>query len=779
MDKILSMFGNITGSPADAAAGLVVGNAPLYEFNKYKGCVLTKRIHHAAGRTHDAVTFKTSDCMWEVDMQEEACKPVSTGQAGQRILFRFKIVDGACTNASVGAVFHLKEWSEDVHLFMPGAVYKGNRFRSYPCSWYGCYEKRDAKPSADQIVADIPRLNWRKRSLSRIQLLTRDLTTPAVGFWYPAKKKAVFFLTDQGDARGDTLIEVGENSSHNDAWVRFTLPGVREGTFYSLNGRQPSPDRGASFTAGETVMLKLIIYEFPCKDLRSFHEFFFGIRRTELPDRPELPGVTLSRASELQHKVVSEDRWSEKHRIFWDEKNPNWYFQTGWTGGMMKDFPVYVTGNAADRKHVKEALRTYNGGWSPSGLMYGRFDKKGYWSSDNAVPGFEPLEKRPYMKDWTLSRRHGDVLIYLHKTVRFIRREESAFKLPHDFLANLRRSADVLCGIFEKYGQLGQYLDQNTGEIRVGGSTAAANIPSGLLLAWQEFGDEKYLKTAQALANQIYNQYTVHGNMNGTPADILQSPDCEGPTLLLASLCDLYDVTGDKQWLVRAEHCAWLLSTWVSSYDYDFSRHFSGSEFQRLNIKTVGAIVASSQNMIGTPGLCVSSGLPLLRLYRATGDVRHLDLLRDIEFCLMRAMARPERLSLGEDGSPIPAGWIAERFSTTDVHMPASFWKASTPWCQTAMMLTCLEIPSVYIVADRKLVYAFDTIRVNSVKTGNNSVQLTVTNPTEFPAKYKVMLETAGELDKPLPLFHFERFRSFDFQPNETRTITIPAGAGQ
>jgi hypothetical protein len=377
------------------------------------------------------------------------------------------------------------------------------------------------------------------------------------------------------------------------------------------------------------------------------------------------------------------------------------------------------------------------------------------------------------MKDWTLSRRHGDVLIYLLKTARLMRRQQPDYPPPPNFYQNLKRSADVLCRTFEKYGQLGQYLDQNTGDVRLGGSTAAASIPAGLLQAWEEFGDAKYLATAQALAAQLYDQFTAHGNMNGTPADILQSPDCEGPTLLLDGMCDLYEATGEARWLRRAEHCAWLLATWVHSYDYDFTRHFPDCEFARLNLKTVGAINASAQNRIGTPGLCTTSGVSLLRLFRATRDARYLELLRDIGHCQLRAMSRPGRPSYGEDGKQIPAGWIAERFSTTDVHLPGTFWNASTPWCQTALMLFCLEVPSLYAVTDQVFVYAFDTIIVNRVKADSNRLELTVTNPTAFPARYHLMRETSADLASPLPPFHFLKFTPLDLGPGQTTTILL------
>lgn len=747
--------------------------SPVFEFNRYRGSELCDRIQWLPVHENGLATVETPDGTWRVDIPP--IEPAAPGVAS-RMQARFSLIKGRCENASVGVAFHLPDWSEQVHVFMPGAVYMGNRFRCYPCGWYGCYEPQDAKPNAEQIVARIPQLNLQKGAQSRIQMLSRDLTTPAVGFWYPDQKLGVFLMTNQGIDKGDVLLEVEESPAHDDAWVRLTLPGVREINRYDLDGAVPSPDRGATFVEGETVELEWTTHSFFCDDLRSFHECFFGIRKQGLPDRQELPGVTLSRAMEFQHEAVSVHRWSDTHQLFWDEPAAPWFFQTGWTGGMIKDYPVLASGTQSDRQHVEAALNTYHGGWSQSGLMHGRLDPSGAWTSDNEVSAFPPLASRPYMKDWTLARRHGDVLYYLIKTARLLKERNPDWIPPQGFYQKLANSADVLCRTFERHGQLGQYLDQKTGDIRVGGSTSAASVPSGLLMAWREFGNVEYLETARALAVQLYETYAACGNMNGTPADVLQSPDCEGPTLLLDGMCDLFDVDGDPVWLRMAEHCAWLLATWVHSYDYDFSRHFPDCEFQRLGLKTTGAINASSQNRIGTPGLCVSSGLSLLRLYRATREVRFLELLRDIVFCQLRAMGRPDRPSFGEDGKPIPPGWIAERFSTSDVHMPGTFWNTTTPWCQTAMMLACLEIPSLYVIVDQGLIFALDTIRVDEIVTTRDGLQVTLTNPTSFPARYQVMCEESGAMAKPLPCFHFQNFQSYDFKPDETRVISMPLG---
>jgi hypothetical protein len=67
----------------------------------------------------------------------------------------------------------------------------------------------------------------------------------------------------------------------------------------------------------------------------------------------------------------------------------------------------------------------------------------------------------------------------------------------------LRRGAHGLVGVFAKYGQLGQFLDWETWEIVVGGSTAGAMVPGGLALAGAWFGEPRYTEAAARLARHV------------------------------------------------------------------------------------------------------------------------------------------------------------------------------------------------------------------------------------------------------------------------------------
>jgi hypothetical protein len=91
----------------------------------------------------------------------------------------------------------------------------------------------------------------------------------------------------------------------------------------------------------------------------------------------------------------------------------------------------------------------------------------------------------------------------------------------------------------------------------------------------------------------------------------------------------------------------------------------------------------------------------------------------------------------------------------------------------TTLMLICQEIPSLYVVADRQFVYPFDTIQVGAVHRRDNGLDVSLSNPTDFPATYTVLLDKSRNGVKPLPEFFFERFQRFDFASRETRVVHL------
>ena len=129
------------------------------------------------------------------------------------------------------------------------------------------------------------------------------------------------------------------------------------------------------------------------------------------------------------------------------------------------------------------------------------------------------------------------------------------------------------------------------------------------------------------MADHYYRQRILVGETNGGWGDILNSLDSTSCTDLLDSLVILYEVTRDEAHLDYARQAADLLATWVLAYNVPYPQD---SMLARLDIHPLGAITASIQNLVGTPGLSVDSGSCLLRLYEHTGDGFYLELLCDI-----------------------------------------------------------------------------------------------------------------------------------------------------
>ncbi|MBV5343382.1 hypothetical protein JZU68_07150, partial [bacterium] len=246
----------------------------------------------------------------------------------------------------------------------------------------------------------------------------------------------------------------------------------------------------------------------------------------------------------------------------------------------------------------------------------------------------------------------------------------------------------------------GQFVDSQTGEIAVGGSSGAGVAPAALALASKFYNNKSYLDIACQSAQYMYNNYIAKGISCGGPGDALQNPDSESWYGLLESYAVLYEVTKDKKWLTYATETAAQLSTWVMSYDYVFP---TSTLFGQMDMKTTGAVFANTQNKHGSPGICTHSGLALLRLYRATNNILYLNLLQEISQSIPQYMSRPDRPIKG-----MPDGWINERVSTTDWYEGIGEIFPGSTWAETSLLLSITELPGIYVDLEQKSVTTFD-----------------------------------------------------------------------
>jgi rhamnogalacturonyl hydrolase YesR len=344
--------------------------------------------------------------------------------------------------------------------------------------------------------------------------------------------------------------------------------------------------------------------------------------------------------------------------------------------------------------------------------------------------------------DWHLVRKSGDAVYYIAKQFELMPR--LGIPVKSEWKKGLRRVCDAFVRLWEHAGQFGQFVDSRTGKVVVGGSSSGAIVPAGLAVASRWFGKERYLETACAAADAFYRDFVKQGVSCGGPGDACQNPDSESWYALVESFTELYEVTGNPQWLERATQAARQFATWVVSYDFKFP---APSTFAQAGIRSTGAVFANTQNKHAAPGMCTYSGLALLKLYRATGDRFYLDLLFDVAHNMPQYLPHP----CHPLGSAVP-GHMCERVNLTDWEGPERIGetlKMST-WAETSLMLTAIEIPGVYVRPDRVLAVAFDNVTAE-ILPSSRSLEVRLANPTPVAAEVRVFAETEAEAEKPLP----------------------------
>ena len=316
-------------------------------------------------------------------------------------------------------------------------------------------------------------------------------------------------------------------------------------------------------------------------------------------------------------------------------------WQTGWCGGLGQTLPLLAAGDKRSRARARQTIDfVVEGGQATSGFFHGVSDGKTWYDDGFTAPlppaptDAWPPRATPYAHPrWHLVRRSADALAGLVKQLALLERQAAA--APHDeplspvdptWAKSARLGADALARLWERHRQFGQFVDVDSGDLIVGGSSSAGMAPAALAHAAAYFKEPRYLKIAEESALHYFERFVEIGLTCGGPGDALQCPDSESAAALLESFVTLYEATRDRAWVERARAAAHLLATWVISYDAPPA----GRGCPRPgSLRSTGAVFTDAQNRVGAPGYVLSSGAALFRLYRATGDVALLELLRD------------------------------------------------------------------------------------------------------------------------------------------------------
>jgi hypothetical protein len=626
-----------------------------------------------------------------------------------------------------------RDWSRDNYVVLPGACYAGNRFQARRAAYPPLLsEPADIGPHVPTIVPDIARLSA-SAGPSALSLEAGALAIAAMGVHVPAAHLGIIWLP-----RGDRA--------------------VPDAGPIALAIAESDDRAGATLTIGARARdeIPVRLHVFDCADVAALFERLHAIRR-ELAAANALVHHRTFSASFAAHEGRVNSRWQEKpgYLAIGDRTSAYRSWQNGWCGGLATTLPLIAAGSKMSRERALATVAfALDGGQAPSGFFHGVSDGKTWFDDGFAAPMPPPAaalraarsQPAPYKhaRRWHLVRRTADTLTWLVKQIALLERRPelrdgaAAERWPEA----ARRAADALVKLWERNKQLGQFVDVDSGELIVGGSTSAGLAPAGLALAAAQLKEPRYLQVAKAVGEHDYDRFVRVGLTCGGPGDALQAPDSQSAAALLDSFVTLYEQTRDRTWVDRARGAAHLLASWVVARDAPAS----GSGCAGSGVRATGAVFWSAGAARGSPGHVLSSGDALLRLYRATGDVTFLELLRDTVHNLAQYLPEADDRKPGgaDDASCArsdPGRWLA----LGDSVVPAE------GVFDAIGLLSYTEVPGVYVRPDTGFVFVFDHVTARIIKDRTRGrLELVIANPTTTEATVRVLSETAAGAGEPL-----------------------------
>jgi hypothetical protein len=673
----------------------------------------------------------------------------------------FKLKEGQAISSGIAVSLDFSNWNSTNYLMVPAIVYNGNRFHVVGNGYNPTYPKEMFNnPKLPITMSNNPRLSVEKGKAATIELQMGNAATPAVCFFSPSNKKGFILLTEQRTRFGNNGLFIKENAAQDSISFKITAPAVREyaagfGDFFK------SGDVAADWNKGDSVVLRFRLYSFTAQNIPALLDKFMQVRKSFTGANSPRNLVPMSKIVELGTTICSENWITVPAGSYYTPEN-NKDFQLGWVSGMMNTFPMLALNNEKERERVLTELDfVVDKLQGKSGYFYGGITANGVLGTDKFNPEIKDIN--------VLVRKNNDALLWLLKHLLLLKEQGYANLIKPKWEQAIKRLAQAYCNTWKKRGELGQYVNPETGDIVIYNSTAAAAAPAGLALASQYFNEPVFLKNAIDIINYYYKRDVVNqGHSGGYSGDTSQDPDADSAYGLLESIMAVYYMTGDASWLEKAKTMANLGATFTLSYDEVFPPN---SAIAKLGGHMAGAVWASVQNKHAAPGICTASGDYIFKLYRATGNKLYADLIRDIQHAHTETVDMPNHRTTNYG-----FGTSMERIQPTDAEGKGSignFIHTRNSWTETNGMLMALEIPGIYIQTDKKSVYVFDHVEAKIVNQNSKGTIISITNNTPYDANISILVENSTQAKKPLSYTAFYKWPKVTVNSSKTQLFCI------
>lgn len=584
-------------------------------------------------------------------------------------------------------------WDGSEYVLFPSCCYAGNQFEVSKKNYPPFFSKEEAKLDMPVTITDVPRLE--KDGSGIIEVTTGDVSVPCIGVFSKKEKKGILLFTIQeyDEINFGLVYEQGE--------MKIRWPYYREKAAYRWPFMVESIDEKHQFTQGERIVIPYKLFEFSCETIEGFYRKFFENRKCMNQSQEKPIIMPFEQQWEIQRDKFNYQNWYWSKGFYGrttKEEKRERVWQPGWCGGAPTAYAMLKLGGMLEEKRAISTLGYLFDTQKECGFFVEAADKDGNEIKNTYDKNDEGS------KNWHLLRESGDGLYFILKSFEVLK--EKKIEIPSYFKEGAEKLADAFMKLWNDYGQFGQFIDLETGELVVGGSTSVGIVSAALCKAYQWYQKEEYLEVAKKAGIQYYNRDAINGYTTGGPGEILQGVDSESCAGLLESYVVLYEVTKEQHWLQKAKYLANMLSSWVMPYNYRFP---STSEFGRLGKCTIGSVFANIQNKHSAPGLCTLSGDSIYRLYIYTGEMLYKELFEDIvltvsqymstEECPIYSWDVPKDASLLNDDTivaereKLPMGYICERVNTSDwesLRCIGGVFNGSC-WCETTNLLILAE----------------------------------------------------------------------------------------
>ncbi len=456
----------------------------------------------------------------------------------------------------------------DTYIMVPACAYDGNRFEAVSRKYPPMFTEEELGTDVPVRITDVPRLA--KEGDSFMDVTTGDLAVPCVCIMNKKSGEGFILYFAQGAHGlnfGVTLEQEGDRLT-----VQLRAPAKRRLVYRwrkMVPGLQPLPaaDETLDVATGTETVIPHRVHTFPCADIPALYKTFFELRDqysdTEIP--ASVPFSKCWQHAEDEHNRTHYDSEQKYYTLSaMDGRTRSCFddWQVGWVGSGINTLPMLTDGCALTRTRAVETLEFMARNQSVAGWYYGIVQ--------HGKPVGDCFGHYNEKYNMVMVRKHGDGVYFMCRQI--LAMEKQAMTVPDSLYRSVRQGADALVKLWQTYGQTGQFVNFETGELIVGGSTAGAIVPAALCAAAKVTGDKNYQQIASEIGEYLYRTATAVGVTTGGPGEILQCPDSESAAALLESFTVLYDALGDAKWLDYARQAAHQAASWVVNYDYGATR---------------------------------------------------------------------------------------------------------------------------------------------------------------------------------------------------------------